>query len=208
VHHGLIHLGAALAEHGLRRAVAPAQRGGLEEGIQAARGWALGKVDLGSVTLQRRACFDRLTAVAEGTWSALSSAANASRRGPTTALDEHASNVVRRYALLSAHYAASSVVLLLDGISEPPLLAQLVEQIAGARAYQGAGLGAARQPEFKTRALDQARWETEELGRETHGENLLALQNFHEYLGVRWKTLYDVERTYIEEFVLWALPPE
>jgi hypothetical protein len=83
-----------------------------------------------------------------------------------------------------------------------------VEQIAGARAYQGAGLGAARQPEFKTRALEQARWETEELAGEAHGESLLALQSFHEYLGVRWKALYEVERSYIEEFVRWALPPE
>ena len=36
-------------------------------------------------------------------------------------------------------------------------------------------------------------------------EFVLALQIFHEYLGVRWKVLHDAERAYLDEFVNWAL---
>lgn len=206
VHHGLIHLGVALTEHGLRRVIAPGARPVLLDGIAAARGWALGSVDLGAVTRQRRACFGELASVAEKTWHAVSLATGGRPVGPKTALDGHADAVLRRYTLLSAHYAASAVVLLLDGVSEPPRLAELVEQVAGARAYQGAGLGAARHPEFRSRAIDQAQWEDRTLSPSGHSEALLAMQSFHEFLGARWKTLYDAERTYIEEFVNWALP--
>ena len=205
-HRGLLHLGSTLAEHGLRRVVAPGARPSLLDGVDAARGWALDTVDLGTVTRERRRCFDALSSVAEKTWQAVSVAATQGPRGPHTVLDEHAATIVERYTLLSAHYAASAVVLLLDGVSQPALLGRLVEQVAGARAYQGTGLGAARDAAFRSRAVEQAQWESERLGRADHSETLIAMQAFHEYLGVRWKTLYDAERAYIEQFVDWALP--
>jgi hypothetical protein len=100
---------------------------------------------------------------------------------------------------------ADAIVLTLDGVTQPALLCDVIQQVAAARAYQATGLGAARQQQLLDQAIAQAAYEAETLPCAGHGVDGLALQVLHEYLGVRWKVLHDAERTYIDQFVDWAL---
>lgn len=204
-HRGLVRIAAQVADHGLRRVVAPSGRSALVHGLRAARDWATHDLDLKTVRRQRSECYSALRAIETTTLRAVRASVGAPPEGPSQ-LAAHAETVVWRYVRLALRLGVEAVVLTLDGVTTPPLLASVVQHVAAARAYQTTALGAARHPEFRARAEQQAALEAEQLGDSGHTPEVLALQILHEYLGVRWKVLHDAERAYIDEFVSWALP--
>ena len=204
-HRGLVRIAAQVADHGLRRVVAPSGRSTLAQGLQAARDWATQDLDLKSVRRQRSECFSALRAIEATTLRAVRASVGAPPERPSQ-LDTHAETVVWRYVRLALRLGVEAVVLTLDGVTTPSVLASVVQHVAAARAYQTTALGAARNPEFRARAEQQAALEAEQLGDSSHTPEVLALQILHEYLGVRWKVLHDAERAYVDEFVSWALP--
>lgn len=204
-HRGLVRIAAQVADHGLGRVVAPSGRRTLALGLQAARAWATHDLDLKSVRRQRSECYSAHRAIETATLRAVRASVGAQPEPPSP-LDAHAETVVWRYVRLALRLAVEAVVLTLDGVTTPSLLASVIQHVAAARAYQTTALGAARHPEFRARAEQQAALEAEQLGDSSHAPEVLALQIFHEYLGVRWKVLHDAERAYIDEFVSWALP--
>jgi hypothetical protein len=124
-------------------------------------------------------------------------------------LDPHALRVVERYAGLAAHHAVAAVCHCLDAAEDPPKGLRVLSDVVASRAYQAAGLGAARHFAFRVSALEQAEWELTRKNRKTSREELLPLagQIFHEYLGARWKTHQQLESFRLEEFAQWALAP-
>lgn len=203
-HRGLLRVAAQIADHGLRRIVAPSGRSTLVAGLQAASDWATHDQDLKQVRRQRSECYSALAAIEATTLRAVRASVAAAPERPSP-LEAHAETVVWRYLRLAVRLTVEAVVLTLDGVTTPAQLAAVVQHVAAARAYQTTALGAARQPEFRLRAEQQAALEAEQLGDASHAPEVLALQIFHEYLGVRWKVLHDAERGYLDEFVSWAL---
>jgi hypothetical protein len=128
-------------------------------------------------------------------------------QGPATPLDSHADHVVLRYAKLAAHFSTSAVCHALDAVSEPATALEVMQDVEGARAYQAAGLGAARHAAFRAAAWDQASWESSRPGavNSDAARSAIAVQVFHEYLGGRWRAHADVERGANTEFIKWAL---
>ncbi|HEY6722671.1 MAG TPA: hypothetical protein VI197_01530 [Polyangiaceae bacterium] len=203
-HRGLLRVAAQIAEHGLRRIVAPSGRATLVTGLGTATDWATHDRDLKHVRRQRSECYSALAAIEATTLRAVRASVTAAPERPSP-LEAHADTVVWRYLRLAVRLAVEAVVLTLDGVTTPAALPSVIQHVAAARAYQTTALGAARQPEFRLRAEQQAALETDQLGDASHAPELLALQIFHEYLGVRWKVLHDAERAYVDEFVSWAL---
>jgi hypothetical protein len=187
MHRGLIQLGTTIARRTLSECVPPsARRTGLE---------ALDALD----AKHRSQAFEAIVAVERQTTDAVKAAlGNAS-----TAFDAHADRVVVRYARLGAYYASSTVVLALDGLERPRELAKIPFQAAGALAYRTTALGPARSRDLRDKALAQAEWEAER--DDAHDRSSLAVQLFHEYVGVVWKDLSDAQRLYHEDFVHWTL---
>lgn len=204
VHRGLLRIAASVARHGLRRAVAPSARARLSAALSALEAFCGGRLGVRALQQARSDCFAALPEFERTTLEALRASVGPSAPA-NTPLEQHAEHVVWRYARLATRLAADGVLLSLDGATEPPLLASVIQQVAASRAYQGAGLGAARQRELCARALEQAAFESEKLGGGEHPQALLGVQILHEYLGVRWKVLHDAERAYIDAFVNWAL---
>lgn len=202
-HRGLLRVAAVVARHGLRRVVAPSARPPLVEALETVEAWANGTGDLKRVRRKRAECFGQARATEETTLKAVRVSLQRPNESKSQ-LSTHAESVLWRYLRLAVRLAVDSVVLTLDAATEPPKLAETVQQIAGALAYQATALGAARQVELMTSAEEQAHFEVHELGGSQHAPQLLALQVYHEYLGVRWKVLHDAERAYIEQFVDWA----
>jgi len=203
-HRGLLRIAVQIAEHGVRRIVAPSGRTTLAAGLGAASDWAAHDSDLKQVQRQRSECFAALAAIETATLRAVRASVTAPP-GRATPLEAHAETVVWRYLRLAVRLAVEAVVLTLDGVTTPPQLAAVMQHVAAARAYQTTALGAARQPEFRLRAEQQAVLEAEQLGDASHAPEVLALQIFHEYLGVRWKVIHDAERATIDEFVSWGM---
>ena len=205
LHRGLVRIAAIVARHGLRRAVAPSARGPLVKALDALEPWARGELEARQLGRLRGDCFQTLQDIERATLDAMRHSLHIMHAPKQTLLDEHADRAVWRYVRLSVRLAAEAVILTLDGVASPPVLASVIQQAAAARAYQAVGLGAARQAELRERAVDQAIFEVRDLGTEAHSEAALALQVWHEFLGVRWKVLHDAERAYIDQFVEWAL---
>lgn len=206
VHRGLLFTCVTLARRAVAGCVAPKARAELLAGLEAAEAWARGSGSAAAARNLRGQCFAATPVVERQTIEAVEAAA--AHLGPQrkTGLDAHATRVVRRYVALAAHHACSAVVLTLDAVEQPANCVQVPQQLCGARAYQGAGLGAARFGEFRAKAWEQAEWESSREGATTdHGVEALALQLFHEFLGVRWKTVADVETLAVHRFIEWAL---
>lgn len=203
-HRGLLRIVTQVADHGVRRIVAPSGRSALQAGLRAASDWANHDQDLKQVRRQRAECYSSVAAVEAITLRAVRASMAAPHERPSP-IEAHAETVVWRYLRLAIRLAVEAVVLTLDGVTEPAELAAVIQHVAAARAYQTTALGAARQPEFRLRAERQATLEAEQLGDASHAPEVLALQIFHEYLGVRWKVLHDAERALIDEFVSWAM---
>jgi hypothetical protein len=123
-----------------------------------------------------------------------------------TQLGEHARLTMQRYCRLSAHHATAAVCHALDTASDPEAALHVPGDVAGALAYQAAGLGSARHRAFQQAAIDQATWE---LGRDPkadpQGTGALSLLVFHEYLGARWRAHADLQRERIWSFIAWVL---
>lgn len=205
-HRGLIMIVATLTRRAVTHCVPPSTSKILLRGLESAFAWAAGNDSAAPARLQRAACFSALPVVEKATVDAVT-AAQKLRPKSETVLDVHADQVVLRYASLAAHFATSAVCHSLDAIERPEAAAEVPRDIAGARAYQLAGFGSARNPEFRLRALEQAEWEA---ARETsksmgHRMSELAPQIFHEYLGARWRAHSAAERLYADEFIAWAM---
>lgn len=177
-----------------------------------------GEAALRKVAEARARCFQEVGAIERATVSAVVRATSpttsqatrdARRDAVAEALRHHARHVVERYVGLFAHFAVSAVCHALDGVERPVATLAVFEDARGARAYQGAGLGAARQEAFILAAADQAFWEADRSSggspRRDELERSLAVQVFHEYLGGRYRRHADEETARQQEFVRWAL---
>ncbi len=205
-HRGLIFTSAALSRYGIQRCTPPGAREPALVALECAEAWARDQAALRAVKKTRAESFSAAGAVEQRTIEAVRASLTQLERAPKTELDTHADRTVLRYAGLAASYSHTAVLLVLDGIEAPEKLSLVPQQVAGAIAYQLTGLGAARSPQFRARALDQAQWEHERAqSRDVHELHSLALQVFHEFLGSRWKAQQDEERLYCEAFALWAL---
>ncbi len=205
-HRGLITLVATLARQAVVSSVPPSAAATLLSGLDGALSWAAGTSDDKHVRSQRTLCFAALPVVERATVVAVRKA-QALGSPDSSPLGQHADQVVLRYASLAAHFSTSAVCHTLDAVETAAAALEVPRDVAGARAYQLAGLGAARNPEFRARALAQAEWEA---GRDTsrslgHQTSALAPQIFHEYLGARWRMHAAAERASIETFIAWAL---
>ena len=99
-----------------------------------------------------------------------------------------------------------AALLTLDAVDEPARASDVPQQVAGALAYQAAGLGPARSSALRVHAVEQAEWESEREGAPAgHTPGALAVMLFHEFLGAYWKQYIDGQRAHFDEFVLWAL---
>jgi hypothetical protein len=202
-HRGLVIIVATLARRCATTSVPPRGQVDLLAGVEAALLWTQGKAGSAEVARARRNCFGAVTALEDMTAQAVQNARALLPSGAATPLDRHADHVVERYARLAAHFSTSAVCHALDAVENPETALEVPGDIEGARAYQAAGLGSARQPAFRRAAWDQAEWESRRAaGTQTES---LALQVFHEYLGGRWRTHADAERERNNAFITWAL---
>lgn len=209
LHRGLVRVTSALARYAVRAATPPSARATVDAALDGALSWADDAVDEAAVRKLRSTLFTASVEIEQRTVQAVEASLAALPQGRHTAIDHHADGVVLRFAGLGAYYAVSSAVLVLDGVSDPKQLDPVPRQAAGALAYQSAGLGPARSPELRARALEQAGFESGRPGAPTgHGEGALAIQLFHEFLGSHWKDHADAQRAFLSDFIVWALPPE
>jgi len=210
-HRGLVRTVSAVALDAVAACTPPSARGPALDALGAAERWCAGQLDPQSVRRARNDLFTALISVERTTSDTLRSSLAAARvpGAKSTPIDAHADEVVCRYAALGAHFAQSSVILVLDGVGDTRELAAVPRQAAGALAYRGVGLGIARSAELRQKACDEAEWELDRPGAPSgHGLGALAVQVFHEYLGASWKDLSDAQRAYYFDFVEWALPSE
>ncbi len=204
-HRGLVYVTATLARRGLAICSPPGARAPVSAALDMAEGWAGGRASEQAVAKARSDAFNAAAAVERRTIDAVR-AAGLSQDKKKTLLDAHAESVVVRYVGLSTNYATGAALLVLDGVADPAELALVAQQVAGAVAYQSAGLGPARSADMRASACEQAEWEAERQGApEGHGVGALAIQLFHEYLGAYWKDQSDAQRAYFGEFIEWAL---
>ncbi len=206
-HRGLLFLCATLARRAVTLCLPPKARGELLRGLEAVEGWAREDRSASVVRALRAECFGAAPVIERQLVEVVEAATAQLPPQRKTGLDAHATHVVRRHAALSAHYTVSAVVLCLDAVERPAHSAEVPSQVAGARAYQTTGLGAARFGEFRAKAWEQAEWEAAREGATAeHSVEALALQIFHEFLGVRWKSQADLEGLVQRDFIHWALP--
>jgi hypothetical protein len=204
-HRGLLCIGATLARRGLSICAPPGARAPVLAALEVGEAWANGQAGEHVVAKARSDAFNAVIAVERRTIDAVRTAGLSAAK-KRTLIDAHAESVVVRYVGLSANYASGAALLVLDGVADPTQLGPVAQQVAGAIAYQSAGLGPARSADVRASACEQAEWEAERQGApEGHGVGALAVQLFHEYLGSYWKDRSDAQRAYFAEFIEWAL---
>ena len=204
-HLGLITIASTLTRFTLAGAAPPSARRPILDALDVLERWRGGGESEHSVKRARSDAFAAAPSVEQRTVEAV--AGSLGSRKQHTAIDAHADSVVLRFVGLGAYYAVSACILALDGASDPAALVAIPRQAAGALAYQQAGLGLARSQVMRARALEQAGWEAERPGAPAgHGEEALAIQLFHEFLGAYWKDHSDAQRAYFADFIHWALP--
>lgn len=205
-HRGLLFSCATLARRAVTMCLPPKARGELSSGLEVVEGWARDLRTAGEVRTLRTQCFGAAPVIEQQTVEVVRDASAQLPPQRKTGLDAHAARVVQRHVALSAHYTVSAVVLCLDAVEQPARCAEVPNQVTGARAYQTTGLGAARFGEFRAKAWEQAEWESAREGTTAgHSVEALALQIFHEFLGVRWKSQADLETLAQRDFIEWAL---
>ncbi len=204
-HHGLIRVCMQMAKRAVYASIPPSGRTELDAALHLLERYTRGQASPEEVSKQRMLCFAGAPAIEQLAAQAVVRAQIHLPRAEKTALDEHADHVVARYTRSAAYFAVSSVIHCLDGGASPPLLLEVPRAAEGAKAYQLAGLGAARHQAFRKAAYDQARWEGTRLGADEHTVNHLAVQIFHEYLGGRYRVHADAERLLLADFIEWAL---
>ncbi|HSC88580.1 MAG TPA: hypothetical protein VLC09_14960 [Polyangiaceae bacterium] len=201
-HRRLVGILIAPTREAASSSVPPSAARFLTEALDAAQVWAGGGASTDAVHLGRKNAFAALPTIEDATIQAVRKAQELEQR-TASPLDRHADHVVLRYASLAAHFATSATCHLLDAIETPPLLLEVLRDVAGAHAYLKTGLGAARDPAFRARSVEQAEWEaarpiSRALG---HAATELAPQIFHEFLGARWRALATEERGRLDALV-------
>jgi hypothetical protein len=200
----------ALAEHAIRECLPPNERRPYLEASRTAWLWAQDAAPFRAVRDARTRCFETAPETESRTQGIVAAALDhfdSVQPRPATELATHARSVTFRYTGLAVHHAIGAVLLSLDACKEPRLALGVSGEVAGAIGYQKVALGPCRSPELQVAALTQARWEAQRvLGSAEHSESGLAVQLFHEYLGVHWKNHTDAQRLRLEDFVGWAFP--
>ncbi|GEM_PF-1233833 len=215
-HIGLVSISTALSARAIRSNIPPSAQKELQSGLAIAQAWLRKKATEQEVKNARAQCFQALSAIESTTVHAVQEAQKHLSQEPATPLDHHAKHVVKRYSLLAAHFTVSAICHTLDTVETPQLALLVLQDVEGARAYQAAGLGAARHSSFRQAAYHQAEWEVLKVGKRpeesmTAPRNFddekaaIAVQVFHEYLGGRWRMHADAERIKNTEFLNWAL---
>jgi hypothetical protein len=204
-HRAVVFAAVTLARRGLTECLAPAARGECAAALELANDWARSAQPLAVIRRVRAQIFETAATPVATTVAVIARVLEDGT--PERPIDSHADRVVRRYVSLGAHLSVSSVVECLDSILDPSRALEVAKNTAAAIAYRTVGLGAARQLELRNSALEQAAWEEAQLGSAEHGAASLALQLFHEYLGVHWKNHADAQRLYLEQFLEWAFTP-
>lgn len=205
-HRALIFTCESLARHALRACCPPGSFEPLLAALELARAWANNPGETGAVRKARNDAFNAIVAAERRTVSAIRASLAARPRKKKTQIDAHADASVVRYAGLAANYACGAALLTLDAVEAPPQSSLVPQQVAGALAYQAAGLGPARSSDLRANACEQAEWEEEREGApEGHSAGALAVMLFHEFLGAYWKQYSDAQRAHFDVFVTWAL---
>lgn len=229
-HVACVALALTLARYLVPLCVAPRGQGTLNAALDCGWKWVAEKSRRGAPTQEeaegarRRAldarnhCFQEVGAIESATLKAVTQAAqptasratgDARRDALAESLRLHARHVIERYVGLFAHFTVSAVCHALDSIERPATSLTVFEDARGARAYQAAGLGAARQDAFVMAAADQACWEADRTGAGSAAreelQHALAIQVFHEYLGGRYRSHADQETVRQHDFTRWAL---
>ncbi len=209
LHRGLLRTATAISGYATRSCVPPSAKAIVGEALHSAEQWAQGELDEPRIKKLRSELFTASVEVEERTVQAVRASQATMPKGRHTAIDAHADAVVLRFVALGAYYAVSSAILCLDGVEEPGELDGVLRQASGALAYQSTGLGPARSPDIRSRAVEQAGWEIARPGApEGHAEEAIAVQLLHEFLGSHWKDQADAQRAYLSDFIGWALPSE
>lgn len=210
-HHAVLFAALTLAERGIRECLPPKERAPYLAACKTAWEWAQGSTLYSAVRDVRAYCFEHAKESEKQTLTVLTAALeHFDQRDPQprSELGLHARSVTFRYAGLAVHHAIGAVLLALDACKEPRDALLLCGEVAGAIAYQKVALGPCRSAELQRSALTQAQWEAQRVqgSSQAHSENALAVQLFHEYLGVHWKNYTDAQRLYLEDFLGWAFP--
>ncbi len=202
-HRGLLFCSLTVARRSLLECLPPSIATRCMSAWQSADLWARDATSLRAVRQARAGLFAELPAHRDRTVEVV-------RRWltpPDDPFKAHINAVVERYVALSVHHAVGAVLQCLDGITDASALLEVPKQAAAALAYRNVALGAARSEQLQADALDNARWQADYLeGALRHDPASLAVQLFHEYLGVHWKNHVDAQRLYIEQFLEWAVP--
>ncbi len=206
-----MHTATSIARRALSQALPPSERRNAVAYHGLSEEWAQRSADYPAVKRARGALFNAAQDFERQTVSLLS----AHLPDAADAFDEHANRVVLRYIGLSVHHAINAALCCLDGVLEPTALLEVPKETAAAIAYRNVALGPARTQELRNRARQHAEWEKRRIvSVGSHDEAAIAVQLFHEYLGVHWKNHADAQRVYLEQFIQWAtadapaLPPD
>lgn len=202
-HRGLVAIATTLASRAASTSVPPSAQVDLIAALETARLWITEAATEKEVRAARARCFQAVSGIEEITSQAVHRAKARLDQPAATPLDLHADHVVDRYARLAAHFSVSAVCHSLDAVETPEAALEVLGDVEGARAYQLAGLGSARNPAFRKAAWDQAEWESSRPPRSEIAN--VAVQVFHEYLGGRWRRHADALRLETEAFLKWAL---
>lgn len=206
-HRALIFCLTTVARQTIDRCVAPSARNSAEQGLNCARAWAKDKASLREVRDARSRVFEHAPRAEMDTVSSLGKALTSQSAGTADPLAKHQLEVATRYVALGVHHCYGAVALCLDAVTDPAQSLEVAGETAGAMAYTQTGLGAARSEALRSSAAEQARWEYERVASSgRHSQDGIALQRFHEYLGVHWKNHVDAQRLYFEEFLSWVFP--
>ncbi|HMJ10679.1 MAG TPA: hypothetical protein VK524_04685 [Polyangiaceae bacterium] len=205
-HRALIHVCTTLARYGVRACCPPGTLDPAFAALDTAESWTRDKADALAVRKARSDAFNAVIAAERRATDALRASLTVLPRKKKTQIDSHADATVVRYAGLAANFAYGAALLTCDAVDDPAKAALVPQQIAGALAYQAAGLGPARSSESRAGACEQAEWESEREGApEGHSAGALAVMLFHEFLGAYWRQHSDAQRAYFDEFIVWAL---
>lgn len=204
-HRGLLFVTLTLVRHGLARCLPPSFAPEWSAQVAAIEAWAHDRGTLGSVRKARQTAFEASGRMEGKTLELFEQWLDA----PRDTFDEHANRVVLRYVGLGIHHGVGALLQACDGVLDPAALLQIPKQVASAVAYQNIALGPARSSELRAEARVNATWEAERIiAVQNHDARALAVQLFHEYLGVHWKNHVDAQRLYLEELLEWGLGAE
>ncbi len=201
-HRGLMHTATSLSRWALCQALPPSERRRALLHNQSAERWARDEAEYALVKTARAKLFDEAREYETCTAALLSE----HLPHAADAFDAHADRVVLRYVGLAVHHAVNAALSCLDGVLEPSTLLEVPKEAAAALAYRNVALGPARSAELRGQARAHAEWELRRVAAvAAHDEASIAVQLYHEYLGVHWKNHVDAQRLHLEQFIEWAM---